>query len=201
MTILITGCVITLGLSIRRHYRGVAKQVAQADALFATAKEQSPVEAPALDPKAPTAVFLVGSSLGTGMHCLLATLKMFPNHFRNFIFIRVGEIDAEALSDEKLIEELRVDVDRDLAHFVNWCHRHKMAATSRHTFAADVVYGLDHLAEEVLAEYPNSLFFASQLLFENDNVLIRQLHNQTALEMQRHLHLRGVSMVILPMRV
>jgi len=202
MTILITGFVIALGLSIRRHYRDVAKQVAQADALFATASTQAvSADAPALDPKAPTAVFLVGASLGTGMHCLLATLKMFPNHFRNFIFIRVGEIDVEALNDEKLIEELRVDVDRDLAHFVNWCHRHKMAAASLHTFAADVVDGLDKLAEEVLADYPNSLFFASQLLFENDNVLIRQLHNQTALEMQRHLHLRGVPMVILPMRV
>jgi hypothetical protein len=60
---------------------------------------------------------------------------------------------------------------------------------------------LENLAQEVIAEYPNSVCFAAKLIFANDNLLIRWLHNQTALTMQRRLHLRGQQMVILPMKV
>jgi hypothetical protein len=35
----------------------------------------------------------------------------------------------------------------------------------------------------------------------HDNWLTRILHNQTALQMQRILHLQGMTMVILPMKV
>ena len=60
---------------------------------------------------------------------------------------------------------------------------------------------LDDLAQEVIAEYPNSVCFAAKLIFTQDNIFVRWLHNQTALAMQRRLHLRGQQMVILPMKV
>ena len=60
---------------------------------------------------------------------------------------------------------------------------------------------LDQLAGEALKAYPNTVFFASKLLFNNDNVFTRLLHNTTALSLQRLLHLRGMPMVILPMKV
>jgi hypothetical protein len=39
------------------------------------------------------------------------------------------------------------------------------------------------------------------VIFVNDNWMTRILHNQTALAMQRILHLQGMFMVILPMKV
>jgi 23S rRNA A2030 N6-methylase RlmJ len=60
---------------------------------------------------------------------------------------------------------------------------------------------LDKLAQEICAEYPNSVCFAANLIFANDNFLLRWLHNQTALNLQRRLHQHGQQMVILPMKV
>jgi hypothetical protein len=45
------------------------------------------------------------------------------------------------------------------------------------------------------------VFFASKLIFVHDNLFTRWLHNQTALAMQQRLHLQGMQMVILPMKV
>jgi len=53
----------------------------------------------------------------------------------------------------------------------------------------------------VLREYPNSVCFASKLIFVHDNLFTRWLHNETALSMQQRLHLKGQQMVVLPMKV
>jgi hypothetical protein len=57
------------------------------------------------------------------------------------------------------------------------------------------------LADKIIAKYPNSVFFASNLIFASDNVFTRMLHNQTAYAVQRNLHLRGITVVILPMKI
>ncbi len=56
------------------------------------------------------------------------------------------------------------------------------------------------LAERVSTEFPKSMFFASTLVFCRDNWFVRLLHDQAAL-LQRHFHLRGLQMVILPMKI
>jgi hypothetical protein len=68
-------------------------------------------------------------------------------------------------------------------------------------FGTDPIAELTRLAEEAHEEFPNSVFFASKLVFVHDNFFTRWLHNQTALTMQRQLHLRGIQMVVLPMKV
>ena len=57
------------------------------------------------------------------------------------------------------------------------------------------------LTEQISRDFPNSVFFASKLIFVHDNLFTRWLHNQTALAMQQRLHLQGMQMVILPMKV
>jgi hypothetical protein len=68
-------------------------------------------------------------------------------------------------------------------------------------YGTDPVQVLDGLTQEINDEYPNSVCFAANLIFANDNLLVRWLHNQTALNLQRRLHKRGQQMVILPMKV
>ncbi|HEY4133605.1 MAG TPA: APC family permease [Alphaproteobacteria bacterium] len=202
LTVLITGVVIATGFAIRRHYRAVSGQLAKVDALFATAAPPIPPGAvQPLDPQAPTAVFLVGRSLGAGMHTLLSAQRLFPNQFKNFIFISIGEIDAESFHGEELLGNLREEVEDSLESYVNYCRRHGWASTSMHGFGTDVVERLLGLADMVVRQYPNSVFFAAQLIFAEDNSLTRLLHNQTAYAIQRDLHLRGVPMVILPMKL
>ena len=202
MTVLITGLVILLCFRIKNHYRETARQLAKVDALFATATPTGTTEnPPELDPQASTAVFLVGGSLGTGMHTLLATQRLFPKQFKNYVFISVGEIDAESFYGEERLNQMRSEVEANLAFYVNYCHRRGMAATSFHRFGADTVEQLTQLADQVMQQFPNCVFFASKLLFADDNPLARFLHNQTALSVQQRLQAKGVIMTILPMKV
>ena len=41
----------------------------------------------------------------------------------------------------------------------------------------------------------------TKLVFENENFITRIFHNQTALALQRRLHLYGMQMVIMPMKI
>jgi len=68
-------------------------------------------------------------------------------------------------------------------------------------YGTDPVMELDNLVQEAMTEYPNNVCFATKLIFVNDNMLVRWLHNQTELTMQRRLHLRGQQIIILQMKV
>lgn len=202
MTVMITGLVIGLCVMIRQYYEDHRRQMAKVDALFAATTPGGPVaEPPPLDPKKPTAVFLVGANVGAGMHTLLTARKLFGDRFKNYVFLRVGEIDSASFRGEEALTRLDEEVQESLAHFVNYCHRRGLAAVAYHSLGADVMAELTRLSDKVLAEFPDCVFLASKLLFQRENLITRLLHNQTALAMQRELHMRGVPMLILPMRV
>ena len=69
------------------------------------------------------------------------------------------------------------------------------------SFGTDPVAQLTELCDKVAEEFPNAIFFASKLIFVHDNWWTQLLHNQTAILMQRRLHLKGRQMVILPMKI
>jgi amino acid transporter len=186
---------------INRHYRETRELLARADRVFTRKVMPPKAPPPPLDPTAPTAIFLVGGSIGTGMHSLLWVRRLFPDQFRNFIFVRSGEVDTQSFGGEERLRDMTRQVDETLDYFVSYCHAHGLAATSFKAFGTDTVSELSRLCERIIAEYPNAIVFASKLIFENESWWVRMLHNQTALAMQRQLHLRGIQMVILPMIV
>jgi len=202
MTVVITGCIILAGTLIRRHYNACSRLLSQADALFATTTRAMAVaNPPPLQPEKPTAIFLVGGNLGTGMHTLLAVRKLFPDHFTNFVFIRVGEVDSDTFRHAGELDTLRQRVDESLAQFVNYCQRRNLPSVAFGGVAADTTAELTTMLDQVLKQFPNSVVFASQLVFKNETFLTRLLHGQTPLVMQRRLQSRGVPMVILPMKI
>jgi len=69
------------------------------------------------------------------------------------------------------------------------------------SFGTDPIDEFTRLAERVRAEFGNAVFFTSKLIFDRENWLTRILHNQAAMALQRRFHLRGMQMVILPMRL
>ncbi|HXZ96087.1 MAG TPA: APC family permease [Burkholderiales bacterium] len=202
VTLLITGIVVGVCLLIRMHYDEVREQLRKIDELFVTAptwNDTSP--APQIDPARPTAVFLVGKNLGVGMHTLLWVQRLFPNHFKNFIFLAAGEVDAQSYGAKETMNELQQKIADSLNYYIGFCHSHGLAAAAFQVFGCDPVDELTELTEKVAQQFPNCVFFASKLIFQHDNFLTRMLHNQTALTMQSRLHLRGMQMVILPMKV
>jgi hypothetical protein len=171
------------------------------DEMLAGQALQPVANPPVIDPEAPTAVFMISRSRGAGMHTILWVQRLFPDHFKNFVFLSVGAVDTHSYGGEGALEELQKEVHESCAYYVNFCHRHDIAAKSMEAYGIDRVAELTELANKAREEFPNCIFFASKLIFVHDNWMTRILHNQTALAMQRILHLQGMFMVILPMKV
>ncbi len=202
MTVLITLLVISFFLLIHRHYEETRIQLRKVDELYSGQKpKELDTPPPALDPDAPTAIFLVGKNRGLGMHALLWVVRMFPGHFRNFIFVAVGEVDLQSYDGEGALRTLKYKIENTQRFYVNFCHQHGLAATSYEAYGTDPLEELFRITEKIMKEYPLSICFASKLIFVHDNMFTRWLHNQTAIAMQRRLHLQGQQMVILPMKI
>ena len=131
VTILITGLVIALCLAIRWHYDETrASSCARSTSCFrgqAHGMQDAP-NPPALDPQKPTAVFFVGKNRGVGMHALLWVQRLFPGHFKNFIFLSVGEVDAQSYDGQGALRTLHYEIENSLRYYVNFCHSHGLAA-------------------------------------------------------------------------
>ncbi len=198
---LIIGVIASLCIYIRNHYHETKAAIHAVDQVFANqpfGPESTPIEP---NPDDQTAVFIVGSSRGGGLHALLWVQRMFPGHFKNFLFVNARTVDAHAYGGEGAVEKMRAEANDTLKFFVDFCHSHGMASSSYLGFGTDVVNEVTRLCEEISKEFPNSIFFTSKLVFEQDNWFTRLLHNQAALAIQRRLHFEGLQMVILPMKV
>lgn len=201
ITALIIAAIIGVCLTIRKHYNWARVQIRKVDEIFANQPFGSVVDAPKPDPSLPTAVFLVGSSRGGGLHALLWVQRMFPDHFRNFVFVNARTVDSHAYGGSEDMKLMQMEANVALTYFVNFCNSKGWAAKSYLAFGTDPVDEVAKLAEVVHEDFPNCIFFASKLVFERENWLIRLLHNEAALALQRRLHLHGLQMVILPMKI
>ena len=201
LTLLATGLVVVLCLAVRAHYAATRARIRAIDRVFEATPPGDCSGAPALDAQAPTAVFIVGSSRGGGLHALLWVLRMFPGHFRNVIFISARTVDAQAYGAEGELERLRTEATATLDAFVGFCHSHGIAADARLVFGIDAVDTLSAMCRDLSRDYPQALFFTSRLVFQRENLLVRLLHNQAALAIQRRLHFDGLQMIILPMKI
>lgn len=198
---LIIGVIAGLCIYIRNHYHETKAAIHSVDQVFANqpfGPESTPIEP---NPDDQTAVFIVGSSRGGGLHALLWVQRMFPGHFKNFIFINARTVDVHAYGGEGAVEKMRAEANETLKFFVDFCHSHGMASSAYLGFGTDVVNEVTRLCEDISKEFPNAIFFTSKLVFEQDNWFTRLLHNQAALAIQRRLHFEGLQMVILPMKV
>jgi hypothetical protein len=201
LTVLIIAAIIAACVTIRNHYDWTKAQLKKIDADFSGIPFGSVANPPKPDPNRPTAVFLVGSSRGGGLHALLWVQRMFPDHFRNFIFVNARTVDAQSFGGREDLEAMKVEANASLSYFVNFCNSKGWAAKSYLSFGTDPIDEFTRLAERVRDEFSNAIFFTSKLIFDEDNWLTQILHNQAAIALQRRFHLRGMQMVILPMRL
>jgi len=200
LTVVITCGVIFVCLLIKRHYKKFQLKLNRIDIQL-----KQPIVHPLnkvhIDTQQPTAVILVGKSTGVAMHTLLNVIRMFPKHFKNFVFISAGIVDVESLAGQSSLEEMRTEVNENLQYFVDYCNQYGIAAEAYAFFGTDTVEELTKIALKVGKKYPNCIFFSSKLIFDHDNFITRLLHNETPLAVQRNLHLQGKELVILPMKI
>ena len=121
-TLVITGGVITLCAVIRRHYRHTDKMLKAVDDIFAAPTSNGKSDdVPALDPSASTAVFFVGKSRGATVHTILWAQRLFPDQFKNFVFVSVGVVDVENFSRDNIIDKMQTEIDDDLQYMTQFC--------------------------------------------------------------------------------
>jgi amino acid transporter len=120
LTVLVTSAVVALCFLIRRHYSDTRAQLAKEDALFSGAPPALSAAAAPLepDPSLPTAILLVGKHRGASMHALLWVNRLFPGHFKNIVFLAVGEVDAKSYEGEENLQRLQQTITASLAYYV-----------------------------------------------------------------------------------
>ncbi len=198
ITLGITSIVVCIGLLIRRHYGWVRRLTRRFEREHRWRMQDLTDAPPAIDPTQPTAVFLVSANRGIGLHTVERVEKLFPGHFRNFVFVSVGIVDSESFGSEQSLTTLQYETRATLDALVNFAHVQGRASRWYDAYGSDRLLELERLSLQVRDEFPNSVFFASRLVFETEHWWNRWLHSQTPLAMQRILNDHGVELVILP---
>jgi K+ transporter len=201
ITLVVTGAVVVFCFRIRRHYLEVQTHLRRLNAIMAALPAAPPGPPRPVDPKVPTAVMLVGSYAGLGVHALLTVQRLFPNHFKNVIFVSVGVIDAATMKGVAEVERVRVRTEASLQQYVDLARRLGLAADFRMSVATEALAEAERLALEVSREFPRSVFFAGKLIFKEERFYQRLLHNETAYALQRRLQFAGMNAMVLPVRV
>src|SRR5262245_46794851 len=200
-TVVLTGMVTGLALAINRYYDHVRKRLKSLDLSLGTIEVQGSPNSTRPDREQHTAVILVGGYSGLGVHTLLNAVKFVPKHFKNMIFISVGVVDSGNFKGIEELEGLRKHVEGALGKYVDLARRLGFPSTSYMAIGTDVVDELEQLCRVVYRDFPKSVVFAGQLVFQRETWYGALLHNQTAYSLQRRLQWDGIPMVILPTRV
>ena len=201
VTVALTSALIGLCLLIKRHYRAVMRSLSRLDEILTTLPTTQEAAPPPLSPKAPTAVMMVGGYGGLGIHSLLAVQRLFPNHYKNFIFVSVGVIDSATFKGVEAVEDVRRRTETALKRYVALANLWGLAADYRFAISTEVMEAAEELCLELGKEYPQSIVFGGKLVFEQERWFQRLLHNDTVFELQRRLQFAGINTMILPVRV
>lgn len=202
MTILLTSVVVMLCYLIKGHYNRVRKGVRELDdMLTAGIAHKGTYNAEPTDPKEMTAIQLVSGYSGFGVHTFLSVIRGFPGLYKNFVFVSVAEVDAGAFKETESVGRLTAATKDSLRKYVDLARRLGFPAESRFDTGIDVVETASSLCECVTKEFPKSTVFAGQTVFRRPGIINRILHNETAFAIQQELRWKGITTVILPIRI
>ncbi len=201
LTIVITSVLIALCYLIRRHYLKVRSQLTELDAVLSQLPATEPENTEPINPKEMTAIQLVSSFNGIGVHTLFSVIRSFPGLYKNFVFVSVAVIDQGAFKGEEGLTDLKRYTEQSLRRYVQLARRLGFAAEYRMAVGTDVVDAATQLCREVSREFPRSTVFSGQLSFRLEKLYHRLLHNEAAFAIQRRLQWNGITNVILPVRL
>jgi amino acid transporter len=203
VTIVVTFVFVSICQVIRWHYDRIAAALKRLDETLLGIPFQPDLTAPAPQktPGAPTAAIIVRDFDGVAVHTLLNVQRLFPNHFKNVVFISVGVIDTGQFKGHSEIEHLRRKKEEDLKSFVDFSTCLGWYTEYRFDLGVDLIAELEQLCDSVAREFPRAVFFSGKLVFEEENLFTRLLHNHTPFTLQQRLQFAGRDMMILPIRV
>lgn len=201
LALLVTGVFLAGAVLVRSHYRRVRNMLSSLDEGLTNLPFPEPKTQPELDPDGATAIVLVESYGGLGIHTLLSVHRMLPKHFKNFVFCSVGLVDSGQFKGVEDLEALENKVRHDLEQYVQLSMRMGFYAEYRLTLGTDLIQELEGMCLDLVKEFRKPVVFAGQLVFQRENLFTRSLHHETAFSIQRRLQFAGIQVIILPIRV
>jgi len=203
LTIVVTLAFVFLCQAVRWHYERVQNALRRLDDTLLGIPFQPDLKAPTpvKNAQAPTAAVIVRDFDGIAIHTLLDLQRLFPNHFKNIVFVSVGVIDAGQFKGHAEIQSLKRKKEDDLKSFVDFATCLGWYAEYRYELGVDLIEELEQICHRVAQEFPRAIFFSGKLVFQEENVFTRLLHNHTPYTLQQKLQFAGREMMILPIRV
>ena len=201
-TICLTLLVVVGCLLIRRHYAWVDLHRGNLDEVFKVPESQlADFPSTPADPKQATAIFLTTDHWGPTIHTLLWVQRLFPARFRNVVFVSAVQVEASALNAPDTMPQLKEKIERSMDQLEGFCAREGLSTARFVVYCTDPIERLETLVRDVSARFQDSICFANTLILPGSHWVTEWLHNQTALGLQRRLHLEGIPLVILPIKL
>ena len=134
---------------------------------------------------------------------MIAIQQLFPNEFRNIVFVSIGEVDSSMMKSHEDIEEFEKKIADDVRRYYDYAAQGGLHPETRTGIGPDAMHELQGICLELAQTFPKVVFFAGKLVWGTavEGFLARFLHSHTAIELQAWLQLYGYSLVILPIRV
>ncbi len=205
MTLFIIAVFVGVVLIIRHHYDYASELIKELNAKIINYPECADIikniASDKVNMQDKTAILLVNGFNGLGIHTLSTVFKLFGGIYKNFVFVQIGVIDAGVFKGVEEIKGLQVEINKDIDKYVELISSYGYYAESFTSICTDVVHEIITLASDILKKFPNAVFFGGQIVFPNDSVLTRWLHNYTVFSSQRKLYADGIPFVVLPIKV
>jgi len=222
LTLVITFMLVGLCHLIKRHYNLVVQAIRALDREFPAPEEVGGSVEAALaqlprryrsmaigneeaaqepSPEYPVAILFVGSYGGLGRHALFTLLRMFKRHFRGVVFVSIAVVDSDVFKGAEEVAALEERTTNNLARYERFGRSLGLATASTFSIGTEVAVEAEKLGRQLYKKYPQGLVVAGQLIFAQDTLWNRALHNETAFLIQQRLQHAGVPMVVLPVRL
>lgn len=211
ITLLILILVILVVLAIKRHYNYAKTLSQELDYLVTTATLPNSKcfleicdnkdKGRKFDPNDRTALVFVKEYNGLGLKTLSDIFYLFGDSFKNFIFIEIGIIEADIFKGTEGIKLLDTKVKEDVKRYVQLVEKYGYHGEGITRLGTDVVDEVIKIAPKIIAHHPNSIFFGGQIVFPNENLSTKVLHNYTVFALQEKLYKKGIPFIILPVNL
>jgi amino acid transporter len=207
ITLVVTGSLMVVAIMIKRYYLATQQHIHQLDKFVrsvevATLESTKPYTSmPVYDPTARVAVILVGGFNGMGLHTLLGVIRLFGANFKNFFFLQAGMVDTANFKGVEEIESLQNSVRAELSRYEAFVQSQGYFALGFGAVGPDMADEICTLASSIFKQYPQSVFFAGQIVFQEETFLNRLLYNHVTFTVQKRLLREGIPFIILPVKI
>jgi hypothetical protein len=126
---------------------------------------------------------------------------MFPGHFKGVVFVSIAVVDSDVFKGADQVRALETRTEEHLVRYERFAKALGLAASSAYAVGTEVAVEAEKLGTTMARRYPKALVVAGQLIFDEDTLWTRSLHNETAFLIQRRLQHLGVPMIVIPVRL